>query len=139
MLAKQRLTPAAIAAKLHPAEVARINREAGLPEATNMPDLSIRDKGTYEGAVYEVPADVPWERIQFAQQKYMSKFGHALEKQGFTIKSMSAPFKDTRPGCPPDRQRFRIVAWVSRRPVTTKMTIPDSVAPALIAKGYDVS
>ena len=95
-------------------------------------DDSLIRGGTWEWCTFEVPIDTPEDRVQFHGDRYMRIFGDGLEKQGFTVKVMSTPevYDGQRP-VDPDRRRYILWAYVTRRPVTYTIDVPDMSIPAM--------
>ena len=91
-----------------------------------------------ERATFSVPKGTPLERVLFHAQKYMVRFGEALESQGYTVLKMTLPQIDKReaPPIPPDRDRYKMIAWVQRRPIEQRLWVPDVAVPAMERLGY---
>lgn len=119
-----------------------ILRSAGLAADTALADTSVEDGGVWQTAHFDVPSDTSHERVLFEAEKYRSKFGNQLELIGFTVLRMSNPLKVEQnartPGilrCPPDRIRYRLVSWCTRRPVEITYDLPDNQVEAALKAG----
>ena len=98
--------------------------------ATNSPAsnrLYGADGHVLERGVFTVPIDTTEERVQAVADRYMQRFGDALEQKGFVVKHMTRPTLDHRPVPPvePDRKRYTMLAHCTRRPRPFKFTIPN--------------
>lgn len=103
-------------------------------------DLTLVQGGVWERAIFDVPASVPDERVQFHADKYQRKFGDYLEEVGFTVLFMGEAELDARPiPRKPDRRHYTIQAWVKRRPVVAHMEVPDEAVSLLLAKGMTLA
>lgn len=93
-------------------------------------------QGIWQTATFDVPDGTPEESVQFRSDKYMLKFGDNLESQGFTVKMMSRPepYKGRVP-TEEGRKRYRIWAFVKRRPIEMTMDIPDIAVPEMLDLG----
>jgi hypothetical protein len=90
--------------------------------------------------MFTVPLGTPEDRVQFAADKYMGRFGDALESQGFTVMVMTKPERArlldlTEHG----RTRYLLFAWVKRRPVEHHLWVPDSAVPILEKQGMKLT
>lgn len=119
-----------------------ILRSAGLAADTALADTSVEDGGVWQTAHFDVPSDTFHERVLLEGQKYRSKFGNQLEVVGFTVLQMSNPLKveqnERTPGhlrVPPDRTRYRLVAWCTRRPIEITIDLPDNQVEAALRAG----
>ena len=70
----------------------------------------------------------------------MTRFGDALEKQGFEVLWMSGPEPVSRqaPWIDEDRKKYRIKAWVRRLPVTSVFDVPDHAVPEMQRLGMEL-
>jgi hypothetical protein len=99
-------------------------------------DRSLIEGGYWESAIFTVPADVSHERVLLLGDKYRNKFGQSLEGQGLTVRRMGEPMLDSRPlETDPDRRRYRLLAWCSRRPREIHVEIPDEAVPDMERMG----
>lgn len=99
-----------------------------------------RQTHIWKSATFTVPVDVSDERVQFAADKYMGRFGDSLEKQEFQVLHMGKPAEDrgvvARGMTPPDRRAYVVWAKVRRRPITITVDVPDEDIPLYEAAGY---
>ena len=111
-------------------------------------DRSLEQGGYWEHIPYTVPDSVTEDRIEFTAPKYRNKGGETLESLGFVIHEVQGPYRCIKPvlgladqGCrkwaphEPDRHRYHIGYWVSRRPVEHIMDVPDAAVAALEETG----
>jgi len=106
-------------------------------------DRSLDQGGFWKHVTYTVPDSIPKERIDFTAPQYRNKGGETLEAEGFKIHKVEGPNRCDRPilgltgGCKkwaphePDRHRYHIGYWVSRRPQEHLMDVPDAAVAAL--------
>ena len=100
------------------------------------PDRSLIEGGYWESATFTVPIEVSHERVLLLGDKYQKKFGVSLEDRGLKVTRMGEPTLDPRPlETPPDRRRYRILAWCSRRPREIHVEIPDVAVPDMEKMG----
>ena len=106
------------------------------PSERVYPDRSLSEGGYWESATFTVPIEVSHERVLLLGQKYQNKFGESLEGQGLTVRRMGEPMLDSRPlETDPDRRRYRLLAWCSRRPREIHVEIPDEAVPNMEKMG----
>ena len=106
-------------------------------------DRTLELGGVWERAWFTVPDDVSEERVQFAADKYMRKFGGWLEAKGFTVLAMREPIREPNRNLQAlwtrtdgaDRRRYVIWAWCRRRPIDLVMWVPDSAVAAMQGLG----
>ena len=118
---------------------------ASSPIKVRPADRTLELGGVWERAWFSVPSTVNEERVQFAADKYMRKFGNWLEAKGFTVLAMRKPVaepnkdlralwaKESMDG--PDRRRYVIWAWCRRRPIDVVMWVPDSAVAQMQGLG----
>ena len=100
-------------------------------------DLGEIQGGVWETASFTVPKGTSHERVMFKKDVYMARFGESLEQQGFEVLHMGDPEPVSRqaPWIDEDRKKYRIKAWVRRRPVTSTFDVPDAAVPDMQAVG----
>lgn len=97
---------------------------------------SVKQGGYWEKCTFTVPDKVSEERVQLLGHKYMNKFGAFLESEGLTVRQMMAPVIDSRPlPVEPDRRRYIIFAFVSRRSFEPVFSVPDQYVPEMLKAG----
>ena len=93
--------------------------------------------GLWDRGSFTVPDTTSEERGQFVAQKYMVKYGEALEAQGFTVKEMLKPQVDPlQSHINPGRRGYVMYARIMRRPVLHNFWVPDEAAPAIEKLGF---
>ena len=112
-----------------------------------MIDRSLEQGGFWKHVTYTVPDSVPQDRIDFTAPKYRNKGGETLEGEGFTIHKVDGPHRCLKRitgltgGCKkwaptaPDRHRYHIGYWISRRPEEQTMDVADAAVAALEETG----
>ena len=123
---------------------AKIVRSAGLPEGTPI-DATLAQGGVWQTMVFTVPLSISEERVQAAGAKYRNIFGSYLEDRGKKEKdetkviAMKGPTR-VHPSestsvwaqglIDPTRKKYRVWAFVTRRPNAIHIDVPDALVPA---------
>ena len=105
-------------------------------------DRSLVDGGCWQTATFTVPSTVPDARVtsKLVTDKYRRRFGDYLTRVGFEVLYMGEPKEHAGPlPDPPDRRRYAIRAWCTRRPIETTLTVPDAAVPEMLRRGLRLS
>ena len=83
----------------------------------------------WERASFTVPKEVSEERVRLVADKYLRKFGKALEQKGFNVLEFDGPNIDKSVVAmgmtEPDRRAYVLWAKVTRRPQIVTVNVPD--------------
>lgn len=98
---------------------------------------------------FTVPDSISEERVQFAADRYMAKYGEILEKSqskggsGFRVMFMQKPELDDSVVAvgvtDPDRRRYIVWAVVTRAPIKVHVEVPDEDVPLYLMHGYKLA
>ena len=132
---------------------AKIVRSAGLAEGTSV-DATLAQGGVWQTMVFTVPLSISDERVQDAGAKYRNIFGAHLEERGKKEKddtkvvAMKGPTRVHQSESSsvwaqglidPTRKKYRVWAFVTRRPTAIHIDLPDALVPAAQEMGMKLT
>lgn len=91
---------------------------------------------------FTVPSTVSDERVQLVADRYIRRFGEALEAEGFKVLLMKEPVEDTGIAAYAfldgayDRKQYVMWALVSKRPFEMTVDVPDKEVHMMEQYGF---
>lgn len=96
---------------------------------------------TWRRGSFTVPLKTSEERVQLVADRYMRRFGEALEREGFRVLKMLDPRPDSGAAllfADPDRKQYVMWALVSRAPFQLHLEVRDEDVPEMEKLGMRV-
>lgn len=96
----------------------------------------------WKRGIFTVPATTSRERVELVADKYMARFGNALEKEGYTVLRMTEPKPDTslsKHWVDPDRIQYVMWALIEQRPFEIHFDVEDELVPEMVKLGLKLT